>query len=128
MKERELIELARKVLKNSYSPYSKVEVAAVLLTKDGKVFTGANIENASYGLSICAERAAVFQAVTNGYRDFSKIVICSNLIKPILPCGACCQVLFEFSPQIKIITMNKNGIKETFNLKEVFPRGFRLTK
>jgi cytidine deaminase len=95
-KKKILIEKARSVLRNSYSPYSNLKVAAALLTNDGTIFTGVNVENSSIGLSICAERSAMVSAVSAGYRSFTAIAITSNRKDPISPCGACRQFMAEF--------------------------------
>ncbi len=93
---------AEDAMQNSYSPYSKFSVGASLLTKDGRIFQGTNVENISYGLSICAERVAIFVAISNGYRDFTDMAIVTTSGKYTFPCGACRQVLMEFSPNLKI--------------------------
>jgi len=89
---------AEDAMQNSYSPYSKFSVGASLLTKDGKIFQGTNVENISYGLSICAERVAIFVAISNGHRHFTDMAIVTNARKYTFPCGACRQVLMEFNP------------------------------
>ncbi len=119
---KKLIKKAREALINSYSPYSRLKVGAALLTQDGKIFTGVNIENASFSLTICAERVAVFKAVSEGYRDFKAIAITSDRGK-IMPCGACRQVLAEFSPQIQVIVGDENEI-EIYSLTSLLPEGF----
>ncbi|TMS37855.1 hypothetical protein L596_004700 [Steinernema carpocapsae] len=94
--ESDLIGMSLEVMKKAYCPYSNFPVGAVLVTKDGKVFTGVNVENASYGGTICAERSAVVSAVSSGHRDFAKIVISTELEDPASPCGLCRQFLVEF--------------------------------
>lgn len=100
MTDKELLQLAEQAAQNSYSPYSGFRVGAALLTADGKVFTGCNIENASYSLTVCAERTALFKAVSEGYTVFSAIAIVGSgdgdFSAPCPPCGACLQVLSEF--------------------------------
>jgi cytidine deaminase len=113
-----LLKEAGKAAEKAYAPYSKFRVGAALLTKEGKVFTGCNVENASYGLSMCAERVAVFKAVSEGYREFEAIAVVSDP-PGASPCGACRQVLHEFSPNIKVIF---NG--EQFSLTELLPKPF----
>ncbi len=98
-----LISVAKKSLKHAYAPYSKFRVGAALLTKSGRIFQGCNIENASYGLTVCAERAAVFNALVSGQRRFEAIAIVSSSKHITYPCGACLQVLAEFAPDIRII-------------------------
>jgi len=117
-----LIRRAQEALANSYSPYSKLRVGAALLTQEGKIFTGVNIENASFSLTICAERVAVFKAVSEGYRQFKAIAITSDRGR-IMPCGACRQVLAEFSPDMDIIVGDENEI-EIFGLDSLLPEGF----
>ena len=123
-----LLPLARKVVKNAYSPYSKVKVGAVLVSDNGKTFTGCNVENSSYGLAICAERNAVFKAVSEGINKFDLIMIASNQTDFILPCGACLQVLEEFSPTMKIMASNRKGDIREYDLKELLPSPFRLVR
>ena len=99
----------------AYAPYSNYKVAAALLTADGKIFTGVNVENAAFGLTICAERAALFSAVSAGYRSFSHLVVLSQDSDNLpFPCGACRQVLREFSPDLKIIVTG--GEKERLSV------------
>ena len=117
-----LIQKAREVLINSYSPYSKLKVGAALLTEDGKIFTGVNVENASYSLTVCAERVAIFKAVSEGFRNFKAIAITSNRGR-IMPCGACRQVLAEFSPHIKVIVGDEKEFK-IYELEELLPHSF----
>ncbi len=119
---RKLIEVARRAMENAYAPYSGLKVGAAVLTKDGKIFTGVNIENASFGLTVCAERVAIFKAVSEGYRDFVAIAITSSRGK-ILPCGACRQVMAEFSDDLKIVLGDENEV-EIYPLSELFPASF----
>lgn len=124
----ELIKTAREVQKNAYSPYSKFKVGAVLLTKENKVFSGVNVENASFGLTVCAERIAVFKAVSEGEREFAALVIVGSGEDYIYPCGACLQVIAEFSPEIKIIAANEKDEYQEFALRELLPQFFCLDK
>lgn len=117
---------ADEMLDEAYVPYSRFPVGAALLTKDGQVFTGCNIENASYPLSNCAERTAVFKAVSEGEREFEKLVVTGRTEGPISPCGACRQVLVEFcDPDMTVILTNKKG--DTFNttVSELLPGAFK---
>lgn len=109
MKEdyKEILEILKELLKNSYSPYSKFRVGAIALTKEGKIFKGVNIENASYGLTVCAERVAIFKAVSEGYKDLEKIYIYADK-NPCYPCGACLQVMAEFNKDMEIIIFDKD--------------------
>ncbi|MBR4067346.1 MAG: cytidine deaminase [Clostridia bacterium] len=119
----ELCALARLAMQKSYSPYSKYAVGAALLTADGRVYTGCNIENASFGLTNCAERTAVFKAVSEGVQEFAAIAIASNGAPPY-PCGACRQVLNEFAPGIRIlVTWGENQMEET-TLPQLLPHSF----
>ncbi len=122
-----LIEKTKEILSNSYAPYSRIHVAAAILTQNNEVFTGVNVENSSYGLTVCAERVAIFNAITNGARAFKALAIVTDFHEPLLPCGACLQVLAEFVDDIPIIscsTISNSCIKTT--LKELMPRPFRL--
>ncbi|MEM4374408.1 MAG: cytidine deaminase, partial [Nitrososphaerota archaeon] len=99
----QLLMQARKAMRYSYAPYSRFRVGAALLTEEGEVVTGCNVENPSYGLSNCAERTAVFKAVSEGRRRFRAIAVVSSRANPVYPCGACRQVLREFNPRLKVI-------------------------
>lgn len=125
MINRELFELAKKAAKQAYAPYSKFKVGAALVTATGNIYSGCNVENSSYGLSICAERNAIFNMVTNGDKLITEIAIYvdSDLLFP--PCGACRQVLAEFGEDITIYYGNDNEIVKT-TLKEILPHTFRL--
>ncbi len=124
----ELMELAKEATKNSYSPYSKFRVGAALLCKDGSVFLGCNIENASFGATNCAERTAIFSAIANGNREFSMIAVVGTSDGKITsytpPCGICRQVLSEFcGKDFKIILSNGNEIK-VLTMEEILPFPF----
>ena len=128
MTDPELIELAKKALENSYSPYSGFKVGAALLCKDGNVFSGCNVENASFGAANCAERTAIFYAVANGHREFSKIAVVGTSNGKISqftpPCGICRQVLSEFCQEdFKIILFDGKNIK-SFTMNEILPYPF----
>lgn len=125
-----MLQTAKKTLKNSYSPYSKFRVAAAVLSKSGKIYGGTNVENASYGLTICAERCAIFKAISEGEKQFLALLIIVSQ-KPSLPeatpCGACRQVLAEFAkPDTPVYTLNILGkqkmVKRT--LAEYLPKSF----
>lgn len=120
-----LMNYAREVMKNAYAPYSGFQVGAALLTGNGTVYTGCNVENSSYGATICAERNAIFQAVANGERDFVKIAICCSENKFPIPCGMCLQVMQEFNEEIEIILSDQNSIKK-YKLKDFLPVSFKL--
>ncbi|MFH1335657.1 MAG: cytidine deaminase [Candidatus Zixiibacteriota bacterium] len=124
MKETELIEEAKEARQKAYAPYSKFKVGAALLTKSGKVYTGANVENSAYGLTVCAERVAIFKAVNNGNKDFVKIVVAADKNPPITPCGACRQVLSEFTRDLEVVCVNLKGKVDRYSLKELLPEAF----
>jgi cytidine deaminase len=127
MENKKLIQEAKKARGNAYAPYSKFKVGAALLTKKGKVYTGANVENSSYGLSMCAERVALFGAVSSGEKEFSKLVIVADTKKPITPCGACRQILLEFCDDLEIISATVKGKVKRFTLKELYPFPFKVS-
>lgn len=130
MNKFELSELAIAVLKNSYAPYSKCNVGAALLCKNGKVYTGCNVENASYSATVCAERTAFLKAVSDGERDFEAIaIICKKdgERKTFYPCGICRQFMAEFcTPDFKIYVMTEFDVLEEYTLKEFLPNSFDL--
>lgn len=109
----------------AYAPYSKFLVGAALLTKSGEIFTGCNIENISFGLTMCAERAAVGNAVSHGSRDFEAIAVVTDSPQPGMPCGACCQVLAEFNPNMDVIVSTVGGDVQKFRLSELLPHPTR---
>jgi cytidine deaminase len=113
---------ARKVRERAYAPYSNFQVGAALESTLGKVFTGCNVENISYGLTICAERNAVFAAVAAGVRSFRRIVIVADSKEPVTPCGACRQVLAEFAENMEIVSINLQSRKYRAELSELLPR------
>jgi cytidine deaminase len=121
-----LIEEARRVRDNAYAKFSGFEVGAALLTDDDHVITGCNVENSSFSLTICAERAAVFKAVSEGQTGFKAIVVYSSSVPPARPCGACRQVLYQFNPDMEVLCVNTKGDRDRFVLSELFPEGFRL--
>jgi len=123
-----LIKSAEIAARNAYAVYSDFKVGAALLTIEGKMFTGCNVENSSYGLTVCAERVAVFKAVSEGFRNFEAIAVYSDTIPPARPCGACLQVLSEFGSDLEILCINSKGGKDKFILKELLPEGFAFKK
>ena len=108
----------------SRSPYSRLRVGAALRTKDGRIYTGCNIEAASFGLTICAERVAVFSALASGARKFSEIAIVSSAEEPITPCGACRQVLWELCCDMNVSVYNRKGKCRSFRLSQLLPFPF----
>ena len=117
-----LAKVARKVRERAHAPYSHFQVGAALESDNGKVFSGCNVENISYGLTICAERNAVFSAVASGVRSFRRIVIVADSKEPVTPCGACRQVLSEFSEDMEVISVNLEGKVFRAILAELLPR------
>ena len=118
---------AVKISENAYAPYSGFKVGAAILTEEGKVYKGVNIENASYGATICAERSAVCTAITDGKRRFKAIAIYSPN-GASWPCGICRQVLWEFSPNMNVIARNDLGEPELIKLEELLVNGFKLER
>ena len=123
-----LRDAARTVREKAWAPYSKYHVGAAVLTDSGVIFTGCNVENASYGLTICAERVAICSAIVQGHRNFQ--AICISLTGVPVPCGACRQFLMEFSPQLPVLLDNLDSAgttdPEVVLLSELLPRAFRL--
>jgi cytidine deaminase len=120
----ELISCARRARENAYAPYSNFKVGAALLTAKGRVFTGCNVENATYGLTVCAERVAIWKAISEGEREFSAIAIVSSSEAPAPPCGACRQLLWEFCGDVDVILANTGGATRCFRMAELFPSPF----
>lgn len=124
MTNEELLAKAKEGMKHSYAPYSNFNVGAAVLCKDGTVFTGCNIENASYGAAICAERTAMTKAVSEGYTEFEKIAIVCSAGTYAYPCGICRQFMSEFMLEGKVVLEDKTeGIRE-FSLNELLPGAF----
>ena len=125
MDNRELFRMALAALPNAYAPFSGFRVGAALLTEEGKVFTGVNVENSSYGGTICAERTAAVKAVSEGYRSLSRLAVAAS--EGIgYPCGICRQFLYEFAPELEIILGEDEEHLQVYTLKELLPEGFRL--
>ena len=123
---KELVTRAIAAMARAYAPYSKFHVGAAIQI-DGNIFEGANVENASYGLAICAERTAIFQAVTSGARALEAVAVCTNVSPPSSPCGACRQVLLEFAPdptKVIVTAVNPAGEHRSWTLAELIPDGF----
>lgn len=129
MDNRELWKMAKRALQFSYSPYSNFPVGAALLTGSGKVFLGTNIENASYGLTICAERVAIFKAISEGEREFLKMAIVGKEGEGLFPCGSCRQVMAEFSLDLEIVLYDpKKNEFNSWKVKELLPLNFSLKR
>ena len=125
MTDKELFRMAVEASENAYAPFSNFHVGAALLTEDGKVFTGVNIENSSYGATICAERTAMVKAISEGARDFESIAIAGNG-GTSWPCGICRQFMYEFCPEIRVISGENEDELQVYTLKELLPEGFKL--
>lgn len=122
-----MIRSAHDARAKAYAPYSKFKVGAALLTDSGKIFGGCNVENASYGLTICAERAAIYNAVTHGRKRFKALLILTNTDNVTPPCGACRQVISEFtSKTFPIILVNKTHELVFFTISELLPKAFKI--
>jgi len=116
------LDAARLVRERAYAPYSQFKVGAALIAADGRIFTGCNVENISFGLTMCAERVAIGHAIAEGVTDFIAIAIVADTTLPVSPCGACRQVLAEFNPQLPVHLGTVEGARETFRLSELLPR------
>jgi len=129
MDEKKISELVRRAVETremAYAPYSKFKVGAAVLADNGEVYTGVNVENSSYGLTNCAERTAIFTAVTNGMKKIIAIAIAADTEEPVSPCGACRQVIYEFSDKDTIIILsNLKGDRMIFGVEEILPYGFK---
>ena len=129
MDYKELLEKAKEASKNTYSPYSKFSVGACVVTPSGKTFIGTNVENASFGATICAERSAIMNMVVNGEREIEAIAIYGPKMKMCAPCGICRQVIAEFKLKngtTNIILEGEDGEPKAFTLDEILPLGFEL--
>jgi cytidine deaminase len=121
-----LIQDAAKAREGSVSPYSKFKVGAALLTKSGEIIGGANVESASYGLTCCAERVALFKALTDGKKDFTAIAVVARVKNGPMPCGACRQLLAEYAPDAKLFVANSDDFTDfrEFTVRELLPNPF----
>ncbi len=123
--DRQLVDHATEALKYAYSPYSNYRVGAAVQTSEGKIYTGCNVENSSYGLTNCAERTALFKAVSVGEREFDRIaIVVENAGCVGTPCGACRQVITEFNPQMEVLMANTSGMVEKMLAGELLPKSF----
>jgi len=125
--EEELIRRAREVQKHAYAPYSRFPVGAALLSTDGRIFVGCNVENSSLGITSCAERNAVYTAVASGATKFQLLAVVTNSPEPTMPCGVCRQVLWEFNPDLEVIAVGGTGSVARAKLRDLLPHGFKLT-
>jgi cytidine deaminase len=111
----------------AHAPFSKFKVGAALEDLDGRIHTGCNVENATYGLTVCAERIAIFKAISEGVRGFRRIAVAADTGVLTPPCGACRQILWEFCGDIEVLLVNLEGKTESFRMKELFPRPFDVS-
>lgn len=124
---RELIEEARKAREFAYAPYSGVQVGAALLAKDGRIFSGCNVEVSNYSATVCAERTAVVKAVSEGVQEFSAVAVIANREVPCSPCGQCRQTLNQFAPEMEVIMATTQSDEvEVMSVAELLPRSFKL--
>jgi cytidine deaminase len=119
-----LFEAAKDAFDRAYAPYSGFQVGAALLGVDGKIYAGCNVENASYGLSRCAEQTAILKMVSEGTRAFSKAVVYTLASPPSSPCGACRQIMFEFGANAEVVMVNDKDETRVFTVSELLPAGF----
>ncbi|GEN53956.1 cytidine deaminase [Halobacillus faecis] len=125
MESKQLINEAKKIREKAYVPYSKFPVGAALVTEDGTLYTGCNIENAAYPVTCCAERVAIFKAVSDGHDHFKELAVVADTKRPVPPCGSCRQVMSEFfQSDVKIHTTNLHGDTKTFTMEEILPFSF----
>ena len=124
----EMKRLARDAAKHAHAPYSSFRVGAAVLGESGRIHIGANVENASYGLSMCAERSAIFRAIAEGERGIEALCLYTSTPVPSTPCGACRQVIYEFGPDALIVCIAEDGIERSYALRDLLPDAFRLPK
>lgn len=124
--EEELVEKAKIVREIAYAPFSNFKVGAAVETDEGEIFTGCNVESASYGLTVCAERVAIWKAVSEGKKKFKRIAVVADTEELTPPCGACRQIIWEFCGDIPVIFANLKGNVETVQMKELLPRAFDI--
>ena len=122
-----LIAAALAARENAFAPYSKFRVGAAIEDSGGRIHTGCNVENSTYGLTVCAERVAVFKAISEGVRKFRRVAIAADTDALTPPCGACRQILWEFCGDVEIVLVNLRGTTETHRLKDLFPKPFDVS-
>jgi len=125
-KDLELIESAKQARARAYAPFSNFRVGAAVRTKDGKIYTGCNVESASYGLTVCAERVAIWKAVSEGEKEFERIAVVADTEELTPPCGVCRQILWEFCGDVPVTFANLKGDVETVQMKDLLPRAFDM--
>ena len=119
-----LVAAAIRVRENAHAPFSKFKVGAAAQDENGNIYTGCNVENATYGLTVCAERVAIFKAISEGARKFTRVAVNADTETLAPPCGACRQILWEFCGDVELILSNLSGKTETLRLGTIFPRAF----
>ena len=119
-----LVDSALAVRANAHAPFSKFRVGAALEDSSGRIHTGCNIENATYGLTMCAERVAIFKAISEGAHEFRRVAVAADADSLTPPCGSCRQLLWEFCGDIEVILVNPHGVRESMRLKDLLPRPF----
>jgi cytidine deaminase len=122
-----LLDAALAAREHAFAPFSKFKVGAAVEDEGGRVHTGCNVENATYGLTVCAERVAVFKAISEGARQFRRVAVAADTDTLTPPCGACRQILWEFCGDVEILLVNPRGKIETYRLKELFPKPFDVS-
>jgi cytidine deaminase len=122
-----LIAAALAARENAFAPYSKFRVGAAIEDVEGRIHTGCNVENSTYGLTVCAERVAVFKAISEGVRKFRRVAIAADTDALTPPCGACRQILWEFCGDVEIVLVNPRGQTATYRLKDLFPKPFDVS-
>ncbi len=122
-----LVTAALAAREHAFAPFSKFKVGAAVVGVDGRIHTGCNVENATYGLTVCAERVAVLKGVSEGARRFKRVAVAADSEKLTPPCGACRQILWEFCGDVEIVLVNLRGKIETYRLKDLFPKPFDVS-
>lgn len=122
--EQELIAAARDVRERAYAPYSNFKVGAAVETEEGDIYTGCNVESASYGLTVCAERVAIWKGISRGVTKFGRIAVVCDTEELTPPCGICRQIIWEFCGDVPVVLSNLHGKTETIKMSELLPRAF----
>ncbi len=122
-----LLAAALAVRENAFAPFSKFKVGAAVQGLDGRIYTGCNVENATYGLTMCAERVALFKGISEGARRFRRVAVAADTERLTPPCGACRQILWEFCGDVEVVLVNTRGRIEAYRLKDLFPKPFDVS-